>query len=690
VGIALFDTDLRFERVNDKLAEISGVPVRDHLGHRPSEFNAAAGQLYEPILESVRDTGESVVDEDLSLDVPEFGIERHWKASYYPIRDEHGTLVGVGTAVRDTTGEVVGRRRGESLLQLARELATVADETQLVASLTEFLADAFKGRALLAVVDREQGRLEVASPLSGYTKDVQRAWSGFRMSIERRTPMCDAVRRRGVVHVGSDGEFARRYPEMEPERQLVGDAACVCVPVVDPVDGDALAVFRVGWPHQRPLTDTSRTLCETVASLVALAMNRIRLTEQLSADRFRAALDSMLHQVAIAHAQRDDQGHIADFVIDYMNVAGVDGPGRGADDLIGRSVLELYPRWRDSGMFDRFATVVDSGEPFVAERLEYHDELDDGTSIDGYWNLQVVRFGDGYLAASNDVSELVRLEHAEREAREVAKRERVAVELLQRASLPDTLPDAGGAVLDAIYRPASTEQPIGGDWYDAFVLPDGRLGLVIADVSGHGPCAASFMVQVRNVFRAAAALREQPDQVLGAVNQIIHRFGSAPSYFVTCCYGTLDPRTRRMNWASAGHPAPIISASGDAQLAEQRPGYPLAVAPDATYRLQSLALEPGDRVLLYTDGLFERRGKPSTQASSGSERSLRLPPTSPSTAYWISLQPTSRIRSTTSPPSWSPWTGNTGARATVGHHNSEPMENRSRVSARGSANRPGR
>jgi PAS domain S-box-containing protein len=610
VGIALFDRDVRFERVNTALAELNGVSASDHIGRRPRDFNPAAGQLYEPLIESVRDSGESVIDRDLSLELPEQGIERYWKASYYPVRDESGTVVGVAAAVRDTTGDVVGRRRADALLSLARDLSEVVDRDGLVRAVTAFLAEAFQGRALVAFVDHERGRVAVAKPLAGYSDDVVAAWAGFVMPFERRTPLCDAVRFADVVHVGSDAEFADRYPDMEPERRIVGDSACVCVPVRDPSSGEVLAVFRVGWPHERLLTETSATLCGTVASLVALAWNRICLTEQLSADRFKAALDSMLDQVAIGRAERGADGEIVDFTIEYVNEASADGAGRTGEDLVGQSLVELYPAWKDSGMFETFARVVDTGEPYLAERLEYSDELEDGTSFSGHWNLQVVPFGDGYLAASRDVSEVVRLEQAERDAREVAERERVAVDLLQRAALPDVLPEVPGLGIAAIYRPASKVQPIGGDWYDAFLLPDGRLGAVIADVSGHGAEAAAFMVQVRNVFRGVAALRHQPDGVLTAVNEVVCGFGGTVGFFVTCCYCVVDPKSRSATWASAGHPPPIVSSRAGTALVAQRVGFPLAVAADAAYECNAMTLAPGARLLLYTDGLFERRNEP--------------------------------------------------------------------------------
>jgi serine phosphatase RsbU (regulator of sigma subunit) len=262
-------------------------------------------------------------------------------------------------------------------------------------------------------------------------------------------------------------------------------------------------------------------------------------------------------------------------------------------------------------MFERFLHVVETGEPFVAERLPYHDTTPDGRVIDGFWNLQVVRFDDGYIAASRDVTAIVRAEEVAREARERREVERAAIELLQAAALPARLPDHPGLCVTAAYEPADPLQPVGGDWYDVFPLPDDRLGLVIADVAGHGRAAAVFMVQVRNVFRALAAERDDPADVLQRINDVAHRLDAEEPPFVTCCYAVLDLGNGRLDWALAGHLPPLLlHADGSSRYLATRPGPPLALFPGATYTSGSTRVDEGDRVLLFTDGLVERRGEP--------------------------------------------------------------------------------
>jgi PAS domain S-box-containing protein len=190
------------------------------------------------------------------------------------------------------------------------------------------------------------------------------------------------------------------------------------------------------------------------------------------------------------------------------------------------------------------------------------------------------------------------------------ERRRAAIELLQRAALPAELPPVEGITLEAIYRPATTAG-VGGDWYDAFALAKDRVGLVIADVAGHGEEAASFMVQVRNALRAMAIEHEHPHVVLERINAVTLALRDDNAPFITCCYAVVDPVARRLTWSTAGHFDPLIlSASNGAYYVSAPHRAPLTVTQDPGYVTSSVELEGGDRIVLFTDGLIERRGEP--------------------------------------------------------------------------------
>ena len=190
------------------------------------------------------------------------------------------------------------------------------------------------------------------------------------------------------------------------------------------------------------------------------------------------------------------------------------------------------------------------------------------------------------------------------------ERRRIAVEVLQRAALPAQLPDVEGIVLHAVYRPATTAIGVGGDWYDALALRDNRVGLVIADVAGHGEEAASFMVQVRNALRAMAIEHEQPHMVLERINAVALELRDLDAPFITCCYAVLDPVARTLSWSSAGHFDPlIVGAEGATYFASAPHGPPLAVTSAPQYTTTVIDVAVGDRVVLFTDGLVERHGE---------------------------------------------------------------------------------
>lgn len=322
--------------------------------------------------------------------------------------------------------------------------------------------------------------------------------------------------------------------------------------------------------------------------------------------RFRAALDAMQDHVAIGVALRDDEGRIVDFVLTFLNAASVDGAGRPGHELVGGRVLELFPDWAAHGLFDAFCAVVETGAPYLADRVRYEGVADDGRPIVGWWSITAVRLGDGYLASSRDITRQVESEQARLRDELDAARHRQSVELLQRAALPVSLPRLEGLELGARYQPAARAQPVGGDWYDAFALDDQRVALVIADVAGHGPEAAAVMVQVRNVVRALALEHEDPATVLGRADAVLARMVDHDLY-ATCCYAVLDVVHRTARWARAGHLHPILLGPEPSVL-EGPGGAPLGVQPGPTFPVSERSFAPGTGLLLCTDGLVEARG----------------------------------------------------------------------------------
>ena len=172
---------------------------------------------------------------------------------------------------------------------------------------------------------------------------------------------------------------------------------------------------------------------------------------------------------------------------------------------------------------------------------------------------------------------------------------------IQHALLPKDLPKLEGWKIAYHYQPA---REVGGDFYDFLRLDDGRVGLVIGDVSGKGIAAALVMANTQSVLRAVARRGNvAPGQVLAEANEVLYAYIPSGT-FVTCFYGVLDLENGRLVYANAGHDPPYSQRGGDAQELRAR-GMPLGLMPDMPYEEKEAVLAAGDDLLLYSDGLVE-------------------------------------------------------------------------------------
>jgi PAS domain S-box-containing protein len=192
------------------------------------------------------------------------------------------------------------------------------------------------------------------------------------------------------------------------------------------------------------------------------------------------------------------------------------------------------------------------------------------------------------------------IEHARAYEREVG-----TVEMLQRSLLPDKLPKLPGMTIAARYRPGGAD--VGGDWYDAIPLDDGRVGLAMGDVVGHGLSAASLMGQLRHAARAYALEGHSPPGVLDRLDKLVRSLPGAQ--MATLLYLVLDSDLTTVRFASAGHVPPLaVSPDGEARFLEGAPNPPLGVFDSSGHEELTVKLEPGSTIVLYTDGLVEERG----------------------------------------------------------------------------------
>ncbi|TCC47448.1 serine/threonine protein phosphatase [Kribbella capetownensis] len=185
------------------------------------------------------------------------------------------------------------------------------------------------------------------------------------------------------------------------------------------------------------------------------------------------------------------------------------------------------------------------------------------------------------------------------------RREHQIAETLQRNLLPDRMPDIPGVTVAARYVPATADLHVGGDWYDVIQLRGGLIALVIGDVAGHGLQAAAAMAQLRMAVRAYAVHDPSPVAVMNGLHELVRELSVAE--MVTVLYVLYDPDTGTMRFTNAGHPPALMIDNGGTRYLEGGLAPPLGVLAQRDYAEATQQLRPGATLLLYTDGLIEKR-----------------------------------------------------------------------------------
>ncbi|GEK23409.1 SpoIIE family protein phosphatase [Cellulomonas xylanilytica] len=293
---------------------------------------------------------------------------------------------------------------------------------------------------------------------------------------------------------------------------------------------------------------------------------------------------------------------------------------RGARDLLQRARLVgvRLRDLRDPGI----QTIVTAMSEVVRTGMRFHEETipvvaDWSDPASGVWvDLEVTPWVDeagalvGAIAAGTDVTARVRAASLERSgaatADERLARAREVVLRLQGALLPSTVPLLPRVDVAASYLVAGLEQAAGGDWFDSATLPDGRVALTVGDVVGHGVEASAIMSQLRAVLAARLLEGATVLDALSAVEAFAGRVSGA--FAATVCVSLLDPHTGDLEYATRGHPAPLVVGPQGARPLPTTGDGPLGSRTEG--RVATARLQDGDAIVLYTDGLVENLHRP--------------------------------------------------------------------------------
>jgi serine phosphatase RsbU (regulator of sigma subunit) len=338
--------------------------------------------------------------------------------------------------------------------------------------------------------------------------------------------------------------------------------------------------------------------------------DRLSITDLVEDDRLGYSYSSRRPQAAfVAYAEAALPADRMSIELEDTAFGGLDfAIYFGAREVRSRLMLSSTPDLPISGR--RASELVDFGAEQFLLVMKPRGQL--GGSLLAWLPLLVLVIGLGTTASSALLTE--RLLRRRREAEVLADEnarlydeQRAVAHTLQRSLLPQQLPNVRGAELAVRYTPGVADMEIGGDWYDIVPVSADRFVVAVGDVSGRGLRAASVMASVRFATRAYAADGDPPGDILSKLNAVDDpdRHGQ----FITVVCVLVDLAAGTATIANAGHPLPLVLDPAGARFVQTHVGPPIGVVRGAVYESATVALAPAATLLLFTDGLFERRGE---------------------------------------------------------------------------------
>jgi PAS domain S-box-containing protein len=605
VGLAYFDVQGRYRRVNRATVAMSGGAAEEYLGravtavHGDPVGTQIAAAVREVVASGQPRHGVRIAGRSLHGR----GEDQVWTMSFYPVRASDGRLLGVGDVLRNITAE---ERTARELAELAAARQRTLDRYLSLIEATSAAVwtrnpdgaaeeDSPSWRAITGQSEQEYlgwGFLDAVHPddraeklhswqtavASGNVynrvhrlRTVERGYRYFRARavpvttagrvvewVGAETDIDDEVRARSRLDVLARATAAVNA-DLNPEAELAALAAAVV-----PDFADACAVHLLDYPEDAP-GQFGRRLVALVGKVPTKVL-RDRVVQPLGDDPLSQAI-----------RQRSP------VLVHYPLPA---GNAWAEHPLLQNWIAEL-------GLHSALIAPVFSDGQVVAA-------------------LSFAACGDRPRFSQADLSFVTELaahastavEHGHR-----FQQTRAAAITLQMAMLTDPLAHPN-LEIEARYQPADDALQVGGDWYDTFPLPDGDLGIAVGDVAGHDLAAATTMGQLRSMLRALAYDDADPAAVLTRLDRLA--IDLQITSFTSLLYGRLhhDPGTARtdLTWSNAGHPPPLlIDADGSAQPLFDGAGLVLGVDRHLPRRSAKVAIPRCATLLLYTDGLVERR-----------------------------------------------------------------------------------
>jgi PAS domain S-box-containing protein len=600
IGFAFLGGDLRFRRVNETLARLHGIDAGDYIGRLPSQvWPQDFGAFAESAARRVLSAGEPVFEADRAVAAGE--DIQHWSFSLFPSHDPAGEITGVVLIATDMTerrNSQEALRRSEeryrSLVRAGAQVVWVTTPTGKIAEdspewrlITGQTADEYLGSGWLDAVhpeDRERVEHEWLDCV-----DTGKVFEGrYRVRTKSGSYRHYDVRAVPIERDGKIVEWVGASTDVTGQRE----AEEMRGRLTEQLSAAALRTVRL----------------QQATSMLAEAITVEQVVEVIT-EVGRSAIGAERSAVAMLDPER--------LWLRTINPAGLPDT---AGSPPGEMPLDL-PSVMTSAILARRPLLVENPD---ALRKLFEDQANCDTFLQhtderAWVGLPLLASGAPLGALRFSFTRPRKVTDEERvflealagqcalalERASMFEREHTTAETLQRSLLPDRLPTVPGIILEASYLPVTRNMEIGGDWYDAFRLPDGKLAVAAGDVMGKGLTAAAGMGRVRNALRALALTDPRPAAVLAGLDRLFIAT-ELDEQVTTVAYLVLDPASGDGMAGSAGHLPPLLlSVDAPPHLDKAAAGTPLGWAsPRQQYAFR---LPPGSTAVLYSDGLVENR-----------------------------------------------------------------------------------
>lgn len=506
----------------------------------------------------------------------------------------------------------LSERRVRVLQRIVADLAAAPTEVEVADAVVRAPGPAFGAvSATVWLADRDRDQLAAVTSVGSVAMARDDIPRGSSRAIAE-------VARRGDLHViGSLGEAEQHFPELAVTMRRTARGTVVLLPLTaapaaDPAAVEVLGVLGFDFAEPRQLTDSELRVVRLLGHQAGQALDRARLYDDARRRETRAvflaettrALEVLPRLLPRARELVERMvPEIAEWAAVRLRVgpdgllADAGGPAPDPERLAGRVAqvqLDGKAQFTDDDGLDAECAVL----PLVA-----------GGRVFGTLALRMPPERRTAAAEAAFLTDLADRAGLALENARLYEQERTIARTLQRSLLAGDLPADSRFALETHYQAAAHDLEVGGDWFDAFLITPDKLAVVVGDVVGRGIDAATTMGQLRSAIRALASAEAGPARLLERLDRFVERVESAR--MATVAYAEIDLTANELVYACAGHLPPLLAEPGGAPryLLEARSGALGSRAGRRVRTEQRTPLSPGSRLLLYTDGLIERRNR---------------------------------------------------------------------------------